>query len=663
MTWETEYRQVMKQIAKNRTIQANKKTSKIKNILKNSLSRDIIINWDVLKDNSEFSKPEPGTIEEYVYYPSDENPTIIGIKTNKKTQAKNKKKRFEDLVKYVKNYYIPCDEENLDSVDDHNWETENGTPLTEPFFLCSYTDKTEDIKYISESINKQVLSEVLKKAKIIQLSIIEEKPEKPNIIPIPPKPERIQSTIPRRPNNKDKTYKSKHSIIGVLPSMKKLAMKEAELIYRSDLVNWEENKEEIEQRNNIIDIENEKQWEELKKEIERENIEIEKKYNIKLKQYLKKRQECEEEEQQWKEEKQEFLNKQKTLNESIELERKNYTKKISSAILSYCKIVLLSSNLPISSTNNFDLDYVPESGLLVVDYQLPLIKHIPNLKEVKYIQIRDEMKKTFLSRSELNKLYDNLIYQIALKTIHELYKTDDVNALESIVFNGFVKSIDKRTGHEFTACIISIQANKSEIDSINLQNVNAKECFRFLKGVGSSKLYSITPIAPILRMNKEDNRFTSSYDVANDLDESYNIAAMDWKDFEHLIRELFEKEFSQAGGEVKVTQASRDGGVDAIAFDPDPIRGGKIVIQAKRYTNLVSVSAIRDLYGTVVNEGATKGILVSTSDYGPDAYAFAKGKPITLLNGGNLLHLLEKHGHKAKIDLKEAKIILAEREK
>ena len=51
---------------------------------------------------------------------------------------------------------------------------------------------------------------------------------------------------------------------------------------------------------------------------------------------------------------------------------------------------------------------------------------------------------------------------------------------------------------------------------------------------------------------------------------------------------------------------------------------------------------------------------MTTSDYGPDAYKFAKGKPITLLNGGNLLHLLEKHGHKAKIDLKEAKKILSE---
>lgn len=108
---------------------------------------------------------------------------------------------------------------------------------------------------------------------------------------------------------------------------------------------------------------------------------------------------------------------------------------------------------------------------------------------------------------------------------------------------------------------------------------------------------------------------------------------------------------------MKITQASRDGGVDAVAFDPDPIRGGKIVIQAKRYTNTVGVSFVRDLYGTVMNEGATKGILVTTSDYGPDAYEFDKGKPLTLLNGGNLLRMLVKHGHKAKIDIKEAKKI------
>jgi restriction system protein len=34
-------------------------------------------------------------------------------------------------------------------------------------------------------------------------------------------------------------------------------------------------------------------------------------------------------------------------------------------------------------------------------------------------------------------------------------------------------------------------------------------------------------------------------------------------------------------------------------------------------------------------------------------------KPLTLLNGNNLLNLLQKHGYQAKIDLKEAKKISA----
>jgi restriction system protein len=102
---------------------------------------------------------------------------------------------------------------------------------------------------------------------------------------------------------------------------------------------------------------------------------------------------------------------------------------------------------------------------------------------------------------------------------------------------------------------------------------------------------------------------------------------------------------------VRVTQASRDRGVDAIAFDPDPIRGGKFVIQAKRYNMVVPVSAVRDLYGTMIAEGATKGILVTTSYFGRDSREFAKDKPITLIDGENLVYMFQEHGHNVHIAL------------
>ena len=362
----------------------------------------------------------------------------------------------------------------------------------------------------------------------------------------------------------------------------------------------------------------------------------------------------------WEKDKNQFLKEQAEYNEKIELLKAKYQNHEKEAIEEYCDMVLNNSKYPDSFPQNFELEYLEKSKILIVEYSLPSRDTFPRIKEVKFIKARNELKESYISESLLNNIFDDAMYKITLRTIHELFEADRIDAIEAINFNGWVKSINKGTGKLVNTCILSILTKKEEFLEINLEQVDPKACFKNLKGVGSSKLCGITPIKPIMQLDRSDRRFVDSYDVVKGIDSTTNLAAMNWEDFEHLIRELFEKEFSVNGGEVKVTQASRDGGVDAIAFDPDPIRGGKIVIQAKRYTNTVGVSAVRDLYGNLVNEGATKGILVSTADYGPDAYNFAKDKPITLLNGGNLLHLLQKHGHKAKIDLKEAKLILAE---
>jgi len=360
--------------------------------------------------------------------------------------------------------------------------------------------------------------------------------------------------------------------------------------------------------------------------------------------------------EQWEAERVAFLSKQKEQHEAMGAFRARWEGKEPGAIRDYCEMVLANSKYPDCLPKEFALDFNHDTGVLAVNYKLPAPSDIPTLSEVKYVQFSDSFSEKHLPEVNAAKLYDDLIYQVALRTSNELLEADEAGALKSVVFNGFVTAVDKGTGNEVTACIISMQASRETLRAINLAKVDPRACFRQLKGVGSSKLHSITPVAPIINLRREDARFIPSYEVAERLSEGFNLAAMDWEDFEHLIREIFEKEFTSSGGEVRVTQASRDGGVDAVAFDPDPIRGGKIVIQAKRYAYTVGVSAVRDLYGTLMNEGATKGILVTTSDYGPDAYEFANGKPITLLNGANLLHLLEKHGTKAHINLVEARI-------
>ncbi|MGD0800959.1 MAG: restriction endonuclease [Terracidiphilus sp.] len=358
---------------------------------------------------------------------------------------------------------------------------------------------------------------------------------------------------------------------------------------------------------------------------------------------------------EWERAKEEYRYRQDAQHRQIDSLRDDYKAGESSAVEYFFAEVLNHSSYPEGFPQGSILFFNQSSGVLIVDFELPNQLAFPAIKEIKYIAAREQFQEVPVSDAWLKKTYDEVLYQIALRTLYELYSADESEVLKSIVFNGWVRSIDKATGVETHGCILSVQAEREEFLQINLSQVEPKACFRKLKGVASSKLTELTPVRPILSINKEDHRFVEGYAVADTLDDRTNLAAMDWLDFENLIRELFEKEFSKNGGEVKITQASRDGGVDAIAFDPDPIRGGKIVIQAKRYTNVVGVSAVRDLYGTVHNEGATKGILVTTATYGPDAYEFAKDKPLTLLSGSELLSLLATHGHRAKIDLQEAK--------
>ncbi|MGW6918396.1 restriction endonuclease [Kitasatospora sp. NPDC054939] len=130
------------------------------------------------------------------------------------------------------------------------------------------------------------------------------------------------------------------------------------------------------------------------------------------------------------------------------------------------------------------------------------------------------------------------------------------------------------------------------------------------------------------------------------------LLAMDPVEFERLIARLMEA----MGMKVALTARSRDGGVDVRGIDTDPFRGGNVIVQVKRYRDTVTPSAVRDLYGTLQDDrAATKAVLVTTSRFGPSSHQFVAGKPITLINGAELVGLLKHHGfHEVFADARHA---------
>lgn len=83
--------------------------------------------------------------------------------------------------------------------------------------------------------------------------------------------------------------------------------------------------------------------------------------------------------------------------------------------------------------------------------------------------------------------------------------------------------------------------SRAEFEKVDLARVEPKACFKALSGVSAASLAALAPIPPIITIDKSDRRFVDGREIADTLDASVNLAAMDWEDFEHLIRELFEK--------------------------------------------------------------------------------------------------------------------------
>ncbi|MCF7550701.1 restriction endonuclease [Pseudonocardia sp. WMMC193] len=316
------------------------------------------------------------------------------------------------------------------------------------------------------------------------------------------------------------------------------------------------------------------------------------------------------------------------------------------AVVDYFGMVLSRSVYPEGFPQSHRIAYVPESAQLVVEYGLPTIDVVPTAKEYRYVRARDEITTTNRPVKDVRTQYASVVAQVSLRTVHEVFEADRDSLIETVVFNGVVSTTDPATGQPVTPCIVTLRTTREVFLSLDLSAVDPMACLTHLNASVSKRPEELAPVRPVLEFDMVDKRFIEESDVLSGLDQRPNLLELTPNEFESLIQNLF----SRMGLDTKQTRASRDGGVDCVAFDHRPIFGGKVIIQAKRYRHTVDVSAVRDLFGTLQNEGASKGILVTTSGYGQASYQFAAGKPLELLDGANLLALLAEHaGVEAKI--------------
>jgi len=113
-----------------------------------------------------------------------------------------------------------------------------------------------------------------------------------------------------------------------------------------------------------------------------------------------------------------------------------------------------------------------------------------------------------------------------------------------------------------------------------------------------------------------------------------SIKELSWKDFEYLVSEAYRRKGYSV---VENTGSGADGGIDLVLNK----NGEKTLVQCKNWkSRSVGVTTIRELYGVVMAEGASEGVVVCSGHFTSDAIEFASGKPLTLIGGSELSQLV-----------------------
>jgi restriction system protein len=313
--------------------------------------------------------------------------------------------------------------------------------------------------------------------------IIEEIPA-PKLKEIPPPPGR------RSPSHVETFWE--RIFLGLRKRATDLAAQQADKEYRAAYSQWEKQAARIEGKNAAA-----------KSEYERKKAD--QSSSEKLKSFERAREHWNQQNELLEAEYVEAVNRWQTAKDQYEATAKNENAKIAElrnrylagdreAVQGVIGLILEYSRYPPIFPRNVQIHYKPENRIVVVTFQLPDFHKIAITNGTKTPSQRDKTR-----------LQEEALYAIALRTLYEVATSDQTNAIDSIVFNGWVDFIDGTNGQPRSEYILSVHATKDQIAALNISKVNQTECCRSLKGIAAKRVSVYTPVAPLLIVNKTYN--------------------------------------------------------------------------------------------------------------------------------------------------------------
>lgn len=166
---------------------------------------------------------------------------------------------------------------------------------------------------------------------------------------------------------------------------------------------------------------------------------------------------------------------------------------VESAIQQYVDIVLSNSVYPDAFPVTHDDEFDLATRELTLTVTVPPPSAMPTVKEYRYVKAKDEIAATSLPLKEQKDRYANAVFQVAVRTLHEVFEADRNGKVHSIALAVVAKSVSPATGLEETIPLVVTAADRETFIAFDLGNVVPRATLEHLGAALSKAPFDLTP--------------------------------------------------------------------------------------------------------------------------------------------------------------------------
>jgi restriction system protein len=141
------------------------------------------------------------------------------------------------------------------------------------------------------------------------------------------------------------------------------------------------------------------------------------------------------------------------------------------AIQEYIALVVENSNYPDHFPVIHGFSFDPSTAELSMQVTIPSPKMFPSVKSYKYVKASDEIRTTDLSVSETKKRCSDAIYQVSIRSLHEVFEADRRDLIQTISLEVGTNEKDPATGNIGYLPFVGVSTSKGLFMEFNLSDL------------------------------------------------------------------------------------------------------------------------------------------------------------------------------------------------